>query len=168
MFCNKHVVRGMDPITNSLRLHASGHFANVMSCRNPTLNAQPPVLAANKLMWVRLSPGGKAFLVCLSMRPRKHRWKADHAGSHQEEVAEGGFLLLDIFLAGGTRGGPSFICEFIGFTVTKPMGGKPECRGGVLRHVRLDFYGLQERSGLPCIVPRKLVSVVQGLRELGQ
>jgi hypothetical protein len=107
------------------------------------------VLAANKLVRVRLSPGGKAFLVCLTVRPRKHRWKADHARSHHEEIAEGGFLLIDIFLASGARRGPSFVCEFIGFAVTKPMGGKPECRGGVLRHVRLDFDGLQERAASP-------------------
>jgi hypothetical protein len=100
MFGNKHVMRGMDPVANSLRLHTSGHLANVMSCRDPALNAQPPVLAANELMWVRLSPGGEAVLVCLPMRPRKYRWKADHTGCHPEEVDEGSFLLLDIFLAG--------------------------------------------------------------------
>jgi hypothetical protein len=125
------------------------------------------VLAANKLVWVRLSPGGKTFLVCPSVRPRYHRWKADHARSHHKEIAEGGFLMLDIFLASGARRGPSLVCKFIGFAVTKPMGGEPECRGGVLRHVRLDFDGLQEGSGLPCIMSGKLVSVVQSLGKLG-
>jgi hypothetical protein len=99
MFGNKHVMRRMNPIANSLGLHASGHFADLVSCRDPALNAKPPVLVADELVWVRLSPGGEAILVCLPMRPCKHRWKADHTGCHLEEVDKGGFLLLDIFLA---------------------------------------------------------------------
>jgi hypothetical protein len=99
MFGNKHVMRGMNPIANSLGLHTPGHFANLVPCRDPALNAKPPVLAADELMWVRLSPGGEAILVCLPMWPRKYRWKADHTGCYPEEVGESSFLLLDVFLA---------------------------------------------------------------------
>jgi hypothetical protein len=125
----------MDLIANSLGLHTSGHFANVVSCRDPALDAEPPVLVADELVWVWLSPGGEAILICLPMRPRNYRWKADHTGCHPEKVDEGGFLLLDIFLARCARGGPSFVGKFVGFTVAKPMGGKTQSRCGMLCHV---------------------------------
>jgi hypothetical protein len=99
MFCYERVMRRMNPIANSLGLTATGHFANLVSCRGSALNATPPVLVADELMWVRLSPGGEAVLVCLPMRPRKYRWKADHTGCHLQKIAKGSFLLLDIFLA---------------------------------------------------------------------
>jgi hypothetical protein len=106
-----------------------------MTCRKSALDAKPPLLAAYKLVWVWLSPGGEAILICLPMRSSNNRWKACHTGCHPEKIGEGGFLMLDIFFARCARRGPSFVGKFVGFIVAKPMGGEAQSRCGLLSHV---------------------------------